>query len=462
MPPEAQFRLTDGAIADPVMQVVLALVSEHDGELRCIGTGFIVAPGLALTAAHVVDDWLSYQEQRDGYRRQDAAFSVAAFQMSAGVAYRWDVDALYVSRTSDIAFLRFRKPSWWGDGPGQVRLPSARLNFNPPQVGDTLQIVGFPDSRIGGGELVVAPSQCIACVRHVALTYDSRFRPFSHIELDGEIAGGMSGGPCFDANGDVVGVNSKGWSFPLAYVALLWPAMAIQIDLFKTGSFPALDLFTTGDARAVGYRRVQVSSSGQARLGKVDPDALIAHPPPGFPRELQSAINFAGGNAEEALANIRGLLAKSMENAEPLDINGLSRLFRAYFWELDSAVSTSLRLVARRLALPEDAAADWDRFLQLYREQRPLPETLDAVLELGFRWHGEDLFEIRTYADWCRSGVILIHSVLRNDNKVDAVCFGPCWRGGQQIFLPDGLERHIVSAKRFVQTLLGLIPGDRE
>ena len=38
-----------------------------------------------------------------------------------------------------------------------------------------------------------------------------------------------------------------GWDgLQLAKVALLWPAMKVEIDLFKTGPFPAIDLFKSG------------------------------------------------------------------------------------------------------------------------------------------------------------------------------------------------------------------------
>src|SRR5438552_3755143 len=131
-----QFRLKIVDFNHPAMQVTMPLICDHDGELRCIGTGFIVVPGLAITAEHVVDDWMTYQERRDGYKLPGSGFSVVAFQLFEGKMYRWYVDAMYTSPSADIAFLRFRRPDWWGDGPGQVRPRCARLSFNPPSPGD--------------------------------------------------------------------------------------------------------------------------------------------------------------------------------------------------------------------------------------------------------------------------------------------------------------------------------------
>jgi hypothetical protein len=258
----------------PGLQFAMALVSVHDEELRCIGTAFAVAPGLAMTAAHVVRDWDNYQEQRDGYRRSGINFFVVAFQSFGGSVLEWLVDEIYCLWTADIAFLRFAKPAWWGDGVGQFKPRCARLNMNPPSPGDEIRVFGFPESYVENRILYVSPSECVARVREVVLQSPYRLRPSSYVELDGEIVGGMSGGPCFDPNWNVVGMCSKGWNFiedvpdpsPLSYMALLWPAMSLPIDPFKTGSFPAWNLFKEGPAQAVGHRRVHVTSTGGTKL----------------------------------------------------------------------------------------------------------------------------------------------------------------------------------------------------
>jgi len=109
-----RFRLKDVDFNHPAIQFAMPLVSNHDGEIRAIGTSFSVAPGLAITAAHVVDDWLTHQERRYGYKNSGSGFSVEAIQWHEGAIYPWHVDGLYWSRSADIAFLVFRKPNWWG------------------------------------------------------------------------------------------------------------------------------------------------------------------------------------------------------------------------------------------------------------------------------------------------------------------------------------------------------------
>jgi hypothetical protein len=260
----------------PGKQVALALVAEHDGLARCVGSAFSVAPGLAITASHIIDDCMNYQPRRDGYKNPERVISLTAVQSYEGKVFVWAVDAIYGSVSSDIAFLRFVRPSWWGDGPGQVKPRCARLNLNPPAVSAKVRVFGFPNSELREGILHIFPAECECRVLSVDVrTKDPTwYKPLAHIELEGEIENGMSGRPCFDS-GNVIGVNSLGWTgLQSAKVALLWPAMKVEIDLFKTGPFPAIDLFKGGSSTALGYRRVYVTSKGEARFAHTDPDGL--------------------------------------------------------------------------------------------------------------------------------------------------------------------------------------------
>lgn len=455
-----RFRLRDVEFDHPAMQVAMPVVSDHDGELRCIGTAFAVAPGLAITAEHVVADWLNYPERSYGYKRAGATLSVVAFQWLDGTVYPWQVDAIYASRSADIAFLRFQRPGWWGDEPGKVKPRCGRLNFNPPVPGDELRIFGFPNSEVKDGLLCVSPSESIARVRRVDLITDITMRPMSHVEVDGKILGGMSGGPCFDRDWNIVAVNCTGWDFfdgpPLAYVALLWPAMTIEIDLFKSGAFPAINLFKKGPARAFGYRRVHVTSQGKALLAKVDPDDLIPVSLSAQAEYLDGALNFAVSNAQKALAETQVVLNRALSNIETLDTNGLHRSLRYYFWELDSMLRVSLRIAALRARLAVESPVDWDKFVAELRSQGVDAEELDELEALGFSWHGVDLFEIRTYAEFCRHGVLHLQCITLADGRLRGVMLEPCRKGGMQVSLPDGLDRFIDAVRGFVQRLLRL------
>lgn len=141
---EAQFKLRGVTKDHPGHQVAMALVAEHDGLARSVGSAFAVAPGLAITASHVIDDCVNYREKRDGYKGRDPVISLTAVQSYDDKVFVWSVDYIYRCVSSDIAFLRFARPNWWGDGPSQVKPKYARLNLNPPAVGDKVRVFGFP------------------------------------------------------------------------------------------------------------------------------------------------------------------------------------------------------------------------------------------------------------------------------------------------------------------------------
>lgn len=213
------FRIRDVAIDHPAMRCAAALVSYHDGELRCIGTGFFIYPGLAVTAEHVVRDWMTFQERRDGYKNDDSVVGVTAIQLVDGKMLEWSVEAAHTLWTADLALLTLRKPSWWGDGEGQVKLEFPKLNMNPPAPGSAIRVFGFPESSVEERVLTVSACESIGRVREVVMKFPSSFRPTSYVELDGEIKPGMSGGPCFDEQMNIIGVCSKGTDCdpPLAY-----------------------------------------------------------------------------------------------------------------------------------------------------------------------------------------------------------------------------------------------------
>jgi hypothetical protein len=156
---EFEFRQVDGSF--PGMQFAMQLISEVGGVARCIGSAFSVAPGLALTAAHVVDDYLGKGDDS----RKAGGPPLIALQLFEGKMLQWVVDAIYGSVAFDVAFLRFLRPNWWGTEPGQLNPRCARLNFNPPSLGDELRMFGFPLSHVNESVLYSSPSVAFAKFR---------------------------------------------------------------------------------------------------------------------------------------------------------------------------------------------------------------------------------------------------------------------------------------------------------
>jgi hypothetical protein len=457
-----RFRLQTADFESAAMQVAMPVVSDHDGDLRCIGTAFAVAPGLAITAAHVVQDWEDYYARVHGFNDGSKTYGVVALQLCAGRLCEWRVDGISTSWTADVAFLRFAKPAWYGDGPGQVKPPCGRLSVNPPRLGDDIRVFGFPNSVVDENRvLTISPAVCVARVREIALKSDLRTRPTSYVELDGEIAGGMSGGPCFDKDGNIVGMASKGCEFldgpPVWYMALLWPAMGVQIDLFKTGAVPAWNIFKAGKAQAIGHRRLHVTADGGVRLAKTDPDSLATLPASASKEHLQGAINFCAENALRILNGLRKDMDAARANGEGRwDANSVHSSLRHFFWELDSALCLAIRLAAVNAKVASEGRTGWDQLVKALERSNPDAAIKDALATLSFSWNGVDLFELRTYAERARVDILVLQAVSRPEGEVIACMLSPCRHDGQQVNLPEGLERFYEAAKSFVQRLLRL------
>ena len=447
----------DIEFSHPAMKVMMPLMSMHDGEPRCMGTAFAVAPGLAITAHHVVDGIYNYQQQRDRFTLGESGFSILAFQWFEGQFYPWIVDAVYSSSVADTAFLRFIKPDWWGHGESQIRPACARLSFNPPEVGDEVEMFGLPDSTIENGVLILRPMRSSARVTNIELKRDGKLYPRSRIDVEGELLHGMSGGPCFHKDGGVIGVNSSAWEgFRLAHVALLWPALNVEIDLFKSGAFPVIDLFTKhASMRALGYRRVHVTSKG-VLLGKIDPDELKPLRLPRLAKELSGALDFSATSAQAALSEIRISIDSALSHEETLHVNRLHGSLRRFFWELDAALRVALTLAAAKVGIQLDGPVNWDEFALAF-ENRLDREAVDELAALKFSWYGADLFEVRTYAELCREGSLRVEEWSREGVGLIEVVLGQCWKGGKRVQIPDGLDRYFESARRFVHRLLDAI-----
>jgi hypothetical protein len=306
--------------------------------------------------------------------------------------------------------------------------------------------------------------ECVARVREVALKSAISIRPTSYVELDGEIAPGMSGGPCFDREWNIVGMCSKGLEElsqvlpPLSIMALLWPAMGLNVDLFKTGQFPVWNLFKEGPTKALGSQRVHVSSTGKVQFALVDPSSLVELPRKDDEEILQGSIRFTAENARRALVDLRSSIADySKDKAWSA---GAHRSLRHFFWELESATHLAMRLAALNVGFALNGSMSWDDLVAQWNTCQPTPAVMDSLASLGFSWNGPALFEVRTYADQARRSVLRITCVQRDDEQGNeellAIRLGKCRVGGPEIDLPDGLERHFSATRHFVQSLLRL------
>ena len=229
------------APSDPRLQGVGLLVAGTDHrDLIGMGTAFVCAPNLVLTARHVVDgifekfaDCLP-QEARGQldfgvqFALFDAEFKKIAFDVVGyAVSPSIDVAALAIVPENPTAF------SNW---------PQFSLSADYPSVGDTVSGVGFPNTKTrvlpsDEARVAIAPTSMPGVVVDVHHEKRDRYMlTFPCFQTNAKFPSGASGGPVLDSHGRVCGVICSGIDGTddddhISYASAVWPALALALDV---------------------------------------------------------------------------------------------------------------------------------------------------------------------------------------------------------------------------------------
>lgn len=272
----ATYKSTPDSQVRFVTALVVAGTDERD--LIPMGTSFFVAPFLAVTARHVIDEIF---QSFAGVKPWDAR-GLVGFGVQLGANHptegflKWDVVGYGISPSIDIAALLVE--------PAEPLSPDyswfcARLNAVPPDVGTEIHAFGYPKSqnRIddnGVARFLIDPCTASGDVQAVHPEYrDRSMLPFPCFQTDARFDPGMSGGPVFDAFGRVCGIVSSNIppheeSEPhISYVSLIWPALGLQVRRsgpVAPGEAPAMalkDLAEDGSLQMHAHDWVSIQDS---------------------------------------------------------------------------------------------------------------------------------------------------------------------------------------------------------
>lgn len=186
---------------------------------RVSGTGFLVGDYLVATNRHIAEPWYGDSEAEKLIRR--GATPIVETLVLFFPGWPTPVRLLHpsVSKSSDLAVLRAE------DSEVLRRLPVLPLAKIPASAGQFIDVVGYPMAMAG----MIAKSPAGVHGRLAYRPYDinvaselavrSLIRPFSTCGHIGDVIGdkliydaptahGGSGGPVFNSNGEVIGVNS--------------------------------------------------------------------------------------------------------------------------------------------------------------------------------------------------------------------------------------------------------------
>ncbi|MEQ1616919.1 MAG: serine protease [Terricaulis sp.] len=172
-----------------IVRVVVILETPEGRSLYGSGSGFVVAPNLVVTAAHVVQP-----------ARQRAEFGLAIVPPEGDGLVPARI--IRFSPSQEFALLEFRGPD----------LPALTISTVEPKAGDGVVALGYPDVDYQGatGADLLRPTPAsrtsgqISSLRDRAPTRD----PIPTINHQAVISSGSSGGPLLDECGRVIGVNT--------------------------------------------------------------------------------------------------------------------------------------------------------------------------------------------------------------------------------------------------------------
>jgi hypothetical protein len=210
--------------------VVLALDWVANDRHHTWGSAVMVAPGIALTAGHVVD------EMRERGFLAEGGGQLIAVSFHADRVELWRADGFTRVDVGDLSLLTLIRTTARSAEPAaqQLNFGLARLAARTPLVGETISLIGFRAAEESFESRALMGLTLIGSVGQVTDVYpqrrDSHGLPNPAIAVNARTLGGMSGGAAFDAGGNLIGVISTGFEEPPSFVSLSWPATYVPIS----------------------------------------------------------------------------------------------------------------------------------------------------------------------------------------------------------------------------------------
>jgi hypothetical protein len=256
----------ENAANDPMGTFALQLVAVRDDVVHSMGTAMLIAPGIALTAGHVIAqcDKAFGRPIETGHGRH-SNFVLHAMQY----AESGDVRAMSIARVvtagfTDLALLQLRAdPAWMPPG-------YPRLNLAPPHEGDKVFACGYAGTAtLDGDNIVVTRAMHTSTGKVIEVHADGRDRviaPFPCFHVDARFDDAMSGGPVLDQEGRLCGVicssmpPGEGESVHSSLVTLLWPLAGLEVDIQweHRSRFKLYEFFQARGDGVLGLERVRL------------------------------------------------------------------------------------------------------------------------------------------------------------------------------------------------------------
>lgn len=256
----------------PVSNYVVPIYAFADKKSYAAGTAVIIAPGLAVTASHVLRGLFEHF----GYdsSQNNIELDIYLTQFNTGATWYVSNSATWVG--TDISVLSLIPRNGIAE---ETALNPLQITVDPPNKSDAVIAYGYPktelDVSINNSEQTnlqfkISPTLSEGVVTDVH--YDIRDRGllrFPCFEVNAEYSAGMSGGAIFNQERELCGlvcVGGQGELINNSYAVSIWPISIISVTISE--NMPSHDNVVLGteykmlELAKLGY----ISMSGHERI----------------------------------------------------------------------------------------------------------------------------------------------------------------------------------------------------